>query len=326
MICLLVLIYSLQVFGNKYCADSSCQSCTSGYYVLSKSCLKVCPSGYFISGQTCLPSESQNLFLLNFLSERTFNLNSIGPFSHPSGYNLSNSSQETPTITLDRGLYFFSSSVLIANTSWIMSPTFCFSIFYRAFYPGIIFKVFDESKVYLSLRYNKSIIIEHYYTDGLLDLYKEYSWDYLNDSHGWANSIFRFVQGNGAFYGSLNSIGGLSTNGEFRMDSVNTKYMIGSQSNASFQGFVSYFGMKNNFDIGFKNGYGTDCLFGQYLDIYCKNVSDSCEVAPHRIRSSCDLCYSSVCSKCHGYLLEHCEEFSSLKNLGKTFKIYEAFF
>ena len=102
------------------------------------------------------------------------------------------------------------------------------------------------------------------------------------------------------------------------MDSINSKYMIGSPLNASFQGFLAYIGLKNNYDPHFKFVYGEKCLLNQYLNNSCISVPANCSLTPLAIRSSCNLCFSSVCSKCHGYLLEDCEEFSSSKNLGKN--------
>ena len=102
-----------------------------------------------------------------------------------------------------------------------------FKHFYRAFYPGIIFKVFDSSKVYFMLKYDTKIIFQNYYTDGVLDYSKENYWSNY-DSGMWTYGIFRITQNNAVIYIYCIRCSGSVTNGEFRMDSVNSTFMIGS--------------------------------------------------------------------------------------------------
>ena len=124
--CLAFLAFD--ALGNKFCTTSPCRTCTSGYNFLSISCLNFCPHGYNQSGLKCLPNESQDIFLINFSSFRKFESDTISTFSHPSRYKFNSDSIEAPISTLDRGFYFNTKSFLVSNTSWVLSPRFCFSI------------------------------------------------------------------------------------------------------------------------------------------------------------------------------------------------------
>ena len=160
---LLTIIFIGIAFSNKLCSDSVCNSCTSGFNLLSTSCLIYCPTGYSISGNSCKPNQNLDLFVLNFLLARNYSAKSIGNFIHPQLLTFNGLNGEAPMATFDRGFYFTDKTQLVSDTSWVVSPNFCFSITFKAFADGTIFQIKDGNKNYLQIVYQNGVTKIIYY-------------------------------------------------------------------------------------------------------------------------------------------------------------------
>ena len=216
----LLVLTQVNVLANLYCSSISCVACTFGYNFQNISCLEYCPSGYYISGANCIANSSQDLFTINFFSFKKFGSNSIETFSHPNLYKFNSESKEAPISTFDRGFYFDSNSFIVSNTSWVLGPTFCFSIFYRALSPGIIFKIIDDSKFYLSFSYDISILFHISAFDGINYFTLNYSKPYINQ---WNSDALILHQVRDYFVISVYGIADYYYYKEFRMDSNSAK-------------------------------------------------------------------------------------------------------
>ena len=295
---LLVFIQTC-VLANLYCLSSACTDCSSGYNFFNTSCLLFCPSGYFISGKKCVSSSSLELFYLNFVTFRKFESNSINTFSHPEKYKFNSESIKTPISTFDRGFYFSSSSYLVSNISWILSPTFCFSILYRVLSPGIIFEITDDSRLYFGFMYNSSIIyhLNVFNRDDEISLIVS-----KPENNQWSADVFIFTQYrdyiNVYLSGTVQSI----YSKEFRMNTNLANYYFGSPSGT--------FIIKNSNSFASKASSINNCLYNQYLGSSCIDNPSSCSI-PFSIDSSCRNCSSPYCKSCSGYLPEHCESCST---------------
>ena len=208
---------------------------------------------------------------------------------------------------MDRGFYFSSSSYLVSNTSWVLSPRFCFSIFFRAFSPGIVFKIIDDSKTYLSVTYNITIQYKFTSTDGINNFTHIVNYSYSNQ---WAFYTFNLIQYQGYFYYSAPGLSENILGKEFRMDSNSAKFYFGSQLNDSFQGFITYSALKNTNLCLSKTSTYINCLYNQYQSPSCLNSPSTCS-NPFIVDSSCRLCFSTNCTSCTGYLPEDCNSCST---------------
>ena len=105
--------------ANLYCTNSSCTSCSAGYYLLQTSCLALCPTGYTsnTSSKSCVASGSAEVFYLTFYNFFQYTASSIGNFQSPNNLPFNNQNKASPIPTSDRGFYFASSSKLYSTTS-----------------------------------------------------------------------------------------------------------------------------------------------------------------------------------------------------------------
>ena len=238
MIFLITSIILTESFQNLYCYSSECTNCTLGYNYLSLSCLLYCPWGYALKVDKCSPVSTLDLFTINFASFRKFNESSINSFSNPENYTFNNLTKVTPLVTIDRGFYFYSSSYLLSATSWVIAPNFCFTMFLRPVDTGIIFQVKNETTTFFEMRLEKDEIVLEYafISNGVGDFHQE---SLAYKQKNWRSVYVRIYHTIDYMATFIGSFWKTYTSREFRMDTQDALFTIGSQNNKSFQGFIA---------------------------------------------------------------------------------------
>ena len=289
---LIVLLFVLSQ-ANLHCTNIYCKTCTKFYNYRNISCLEYCPTGYKLNGTYCQPSGDDILFSINFMSYRKFNTNSIEYFSHPNKYNFNNLTKVTPVVTIDRGFYFFSSSFLVSNTSWILAPDFCIGIFLKVITPGLILQIKDNFNNYFSLSYGASFEIDYLYWNSTDMFHQKHN--FAGYFQNWLMIHFRIVQYQGSIYVSAHEVYSFFHQREFRMDSNQSLVWIGDSNNLSFQGFISHISIKNSKECSYKINLIVPCDINRYyFNKSCVLNTNQCPENLLQTRASCNICYSLI--------------------------------
>jgi hypothetical protein len=310
--CAIFLCASLMLAkANINCGDASCSYCTFGYLYNTLCCPQQCPTGYLpSSSQTCIPSSTQNVFSLHFYRFSQFSATSFQGFSSPNGLPFSDSSQNSPVPTKDRGFYFVSTSKLVSGTSWIPGPDITLRFGVSSFTPGTIFEIADASNSYFKLIWNGSAyVVTWLLTSGSGTANFQIT---LTNAGAWSFFTLNGNQKSTQFTATFGTATATSAGYEFKAQYSGLNFCFGGCLSGSFTGFLHEMILDNAIITSYQSNYKFLFCSDSYFTIPSGGCQGCSPVTwPLCVRASNNLCFSQYCSTCTGYTYAECTACSS---------------
>lgn len=310
----LVLIASESL--KMFCEDSSCSSCTDGYSFKSKSCLSLCPTGYSVTtspSRKCLESDSLQVFVVKFYQQMDYEATSIMGFSHPDALKFNDAFKATPIPAVSRGFYFTSTSKLVFKDYVLLSPDLALHLCVLVKHIGTIFEVIGNNVPFFKLEADENNLIASIYLTGeqgnsTKQIYLAYNNVVWKSGKILIQSTFDSITFE--LYDSKETF----IFYDFRAQIETAKFYFGSLASASFLGFIYQADLYNFLFMDYYIMYPfSTCDYSHYYSGYdCYQCS--CQIWPFCTRSSCNACYSSLCSACTGPFMDNCLSCSNSNN------------
>ena len=140
----MILLTIWTIYGNLYCNNKNCTSCSQGY-LTGPQCLSQCPTGYlYNSTLNSCSGKGSTLYSVLFSTQQNYTNNTIASFITYNLTSFDDPSRINPIPTKERGFYFANTSSLQHRFYLSLGYQFSVDFAIRILQPGVIFELLDE--------------------------------------------------------------------------------------------------------------------------------------------------------------------------------------
>lgn len=304
--------------GMLNCTESTSETCLAcSTFLTGQVCTPYCPSMYSELNSKCSYSGSAPLLFFADFSQiyDPQTENSYYPFTNPNNKNFFDSSQTSPLMTKDRGLFFGNDSYMYTDYNNLeinqIAPNNTVKAWILIEQAGVFLTTFDSNNnIYYDIFVGNQVIeTKISICDNVNNCIFYYHSGNTNNIAGWLHLIVQYE----FYYTKLVISSKINKEGFIRTEVSNVENALGiGGSNKyywklgrsdSFKGFVYMIAAYNDIESSMLAFIDPPvCMSNQFWDGGCFDCSSSCSIWPWCVRgSNCNICFSDQASGCNGY-------------------------